>query len=71
RTLIEEDENNDIFLLKDINTDTEVDVNTSTISIFDSESTTSGSTDENEYFVMNTINASESLSKCLILDINN
>ncbi|CAG8761444.1 13488_t:CDS:1, partial [Funneliformis caledonium] len=54
RTLIEEDENNDIFLLKDIDTDTEVDVNISTISIFDSESTTSGSTDGNEYFVMNT-----------------
>ncbi|CAG8725172.1 2102_t:CDS:2, partial [Funneliformis caledonium] len=71
RTLIEEDKNNDIFLLKDIDTDTEVDVNTLTISIFDSESTTSGSTDENEYFVINTTNTSESLSECLILNINN
>ncbi|CAI2197739.1 16304_t:CDS:1, partial [Funneliformis geosporum] len=72
RSRIEEDENNDIFLLKDINDiDTEVEVNTSTISIFDSESTTLGSTDGNEYFVMDTTNASESLSECPILDINN
>ncbi|CAG8560481.1 5293_t:CDS:1, partial [Funneliformis caledonium] len=71
RTLIEEDENNDIFLLKDIDTDTKVDVNISTISIFDLESTISGSTDGNEYFVINIINASESLSECPILNINN
>ncbi|CAG8681348.1 14096_t:CDS:2, partial [Funneliformis caledonium] len=71
RILIKEDEKNDIFLLKDIDTNTKVDVNTSTISIFDLESTTSGSTDGNEYFVINTTNASESLSECPILDINN
>ncbi|CAI2194496.1 20265_t:CDS:2, partial [Funneliformis geosporum] len=72
RSRIEENKNNDIFLLKDINDiDTEVDINTSTISIFDSESTTLGSTDRNKYFVMNTTNASESLSEYPILNINN
>ncbi|CAG8625422.1 861_t:CDS:2, partial [Funneliformis mosseae] len=57
--------------INDIDIATEVDINTSTILIFDSELTTLGSTDRNEYFVIDTINASESLSECPILDINN
>jgi len=75
RTLIEKEKNSDIFLLKDINDntdiDTEVDVDMSTTSIFNSESTTLGLTNRNEYFVANTTDASEFLSKCLILDLNN
>ena len=46
-------------------------MNTSTFSIFDSESTTLKSTDGNEYFLKNTISNSESLSMCPIIDIIN
>ncbi|CAG8490098.1 7746_t:CDS:2 [Funneliformis mosseae] len=66
--------NNDIFLLKNINdidTNTKVNVNTSIISIFDLELITLGSIDGNEYFVINAINANESLLEYPILDINN
>ncbi|CAI2191101.1 14134_t:CDS:2, partial [Funneliformis geosporum] len=64
REFVEKDVNKDISLLKDINYntdfDTETDINTST-SIFDSESTTLGSTYGDKYFIKNATNASESL----------
>ena len=72
RAFIEEDEDNDISLLNDnTDIDTEIDMNTSTFSIFDSESTTLKSTDGNEYFLKNIISNSESLSMCPIIDIIN
>jgi len=72
RAFIEEDENNDISLLNDnTDIDTETDVNTSAFSIFDSESTTLESTDENEYFLKNTTSNSEFLSMYPIIDIIN
>ncbi len=67
RAFIKEEEDDNISLLND--NDAEIDMNTSTFSIFDSESTTLESTDGNEYFLKNVTSNSESLSVCLIIDI--
>ena len=67
RAFIKEEEDDNISLLNDNNA--EIDMNTSTFSIFDSESTTLESTDGNKYFLKNVTSNSESLSVCLIIDI--